>query len=53
MNSPHVVSIHVLDDDSLLNIFLLYRPIFLGEDEKDFSRLLGGSETWVQVQGHW
>ncbi|KAI0282462.1 hypothetical protein BGY98DRAFT_85581 [Russula aff. rugulosa BPL654] len=49
--SPHVVSIHILDDDSLLNVFLLYRPFFLGEDEKDVSRLLGGTETWVQ--GRW
>lgn len=39
--SPHIVSIHILDDYSL-NIFYLYRPIFLGEDEKDLNRLLGG-----------
>ncbi len=31
--SPHTTSIHVLDDDSLLNVFNLYRPLFLGEDE--------------------
>jgi hypothetical protein len=50
-NSLHAVSIHVLDDDSLLNIFYLYRPYFLGEDEDDFDRLYGGDELWVQ--GRW
>jgi hypothetical protein len=50
-NSPHVVSIHVLDDDSLLNIFYLYRPIFLGEGEDDYYRLYGGGKLWVQ--GRW
>ena len=32
-NSLHTVLIHILDDDSLLNVFYLYRPFFLGEDE--------------------
>jgi hypothetical protein len=50
-NSPHVVSIHILDDDSLLNIFYLYRPFFLGEDEIDYNRLLGGRKHWDR--GHW
>jgi hypothetical protein len=50
-NSPLTASIHILDDDSLLNIFCLYRPFFLGEDEKDFNRLLGGREPWDQ--GRW
>ena len=50
-NSPHTASIHILDDDSLLNIFCFYRPFFLGEDEKDFNRLLGGREPWDQ--GRW
>ncbi len=50
-NSPHVVSIHVLDDDSLLNIFYLYRPFFLGEDRNEYERLNGGVELWVQ--GRW
>ena len=49
--SPHNLSIHILDDDSLLNIFYLNRPIFLGEDERDFDRLQGGRELWVQ--GRW
>jgi hypothetical protein len=30
-NSPHTVSVHILDDDLLLNIFYLYRPPFLTE----------------------
>ena len=53
-NSPHIVSIHVLDDDSLLNIFYLYRPFFFCEDETDlihFKHLLGGIEPWDQ--GRW
>ncbi|KAI0265726.1 hypothetical protein BGY98DRAFT_1102931 [Russula aff. rugulosa BPL654] len=29
--TPHIVSIHILDDDSLLNVFDLYRPFFLGK----------------------
>ena len=49
--SPHVVSIHILDDDSLLNIFYLYRPLFLGEDKKDFKRLHGGWGLWER--GRW
>ncbi|KAF8493696.1 hypothetical protein F5888DRAFT_1908565 [Russula emetica] len=49
--SPHIVSIHILDDDSLLHIFYLYRPSFLGEDEVDFDRLTGGREGWHR--GRW
>jgi hypothetical protein len=48
--SPHVVSIHILDDVSLLNIFYLYRPFFLGEDE-DSKRILGGWGLWKR--GRW
>ena len=51
MNSSHIVSIHVLDDDSLLNIFYLYCPFFLGEDGDDISRLQGGRVSWGQ--GRW
>ena len=49
--SPHVVSIHILDDDSLLNIFYLYRPFFLGEDEKDIKHIQGGGGHWKR--GRW
>ena len=49
-NSPHTASIHILDDDSLLHIFYLYRPFTLGEDEPDNvlnSRLTGGERSWA------
>jgi hypothetical protein len=42
-NSPLTASIHILDDDSLLNVFYLYRPFLLGEDDEDEDdRLAGG-----------
>jgi hypothetical protein len=50
-NSPHIVSIHILDDDSLLNIFYLYRPFFLGEDKAGLDHLVGGRELWHR--GRW
>ena len=49
-NSSRIISIHILDDDSLLNIFCLYRPYFLGEDSKDLRRLQGG---WSRDEGWW
>jgi hypothetical protein len=51
MKRPHILSIHILEDDSLLNIFYLYRPFFLGEDESDFDRLGGGKDPWDR--GRW
>ena len=51
INSPLIVSIDILDDDSLLNIFLLYRPFFLNEDGRDSERFYGGHKLWVQ--GRW
>ena len=42
-NSPLTASIHILDDDSLLNVFYLYRPFLLGEDDNEDDRLLGGA----------
>ena len=50
-NSSRTTSIHILDDYSLLNIFYLYRPYLLGEDEDDEGRLAGGSEGWAGE--HW
>jgi hypothetical protein len=50
-NSTHTASIDILDDDSLLNIFHLYRPLLLGEDEDDETSLLGGDEGWGR--GRW
>ena len=48
---PHTASIHILDDDSLLHVFYLYRPFLLGEDEDENARLFGGNRRWVR--GHW
>ena len=39
--------IPILDDDSLLNVFNLYRPFLLGEDQDDGARLPGGERAWV------
>ena len=50
-NSSLNASIHILDDDSLLNVFHLYRPFLLGEDEDEYARLRGGSENWDR--GRW
>ena len=45
-NSPYVISIHIIDDYSLLNIFHLYRPFLLGEDRDVDTRVRGGVR-WV------
>jgi hypothetical protein len=50
-NSSLIAAIDILDDDSLLNIFHLYRPFLLGEDDNDEARLFGGFERWER--GHW
>jgi hypothetical protein len=41
-NSSLTASIHILDDDSLLNVFHLYRPHLLGEDGDEGDRRIGG-----------
>ena len=46
-NSTHTTSIHILDDDSLLYLFYLYRPFLLGEDQDDGARLIGGERQWA------
>ena len=51
MRSQVIVSIDILDDDSLLNIFHLYRPLYLCEDGSDIERRIGKSRLWVQ--GRW
>ena len=38
--------IDILDDDSLLNVFYLYRPFVLGEDEDEECGLHGGCNGW-------
>ncbi|KAH9964017.1 hypothetical protein BJV74DRAFT_799698 [Russula compacta] len=49
-------SIHILDDDSLLNIFSLYRPSLLDEDVIDDSLILQGGkwdrERWWYKLAH-
>lgn len=51
-SSPaHIAPIYILDDDSLLNIFYLYRPLLLGEDKDDDTRLAGGDNGWIGE--HW
>jgi hypothetical protein len=50
-NRPRTVSIHMLDDDSLLHVFYLYRPFLSGEDQDDHDRLLGGNE--IETRGRW
>ena len=49
-NSPHTALIHILDDDSLLHIFYLYRPFLLAEDQDDDVRLTT-VEPWLGE--HW
>ena len=57
----HSRSIHILDDDSLLNIFHLYRPVLIDEEKDDkIDILVGGDwkrERWwyklVQVCRRW
>ena len=46
-NRTHTTSIHILDDDSLLNLFYLYRPFLLGEDEDEDARVIGGNRQWA------
>ena len=54
-NSRRTASIHILDDDSLIHVFCLYRPFLLGEDDDDDARddahLFGGWKAWVH--GRW
>ena len=50
-NGPPTASIHVLDDDSLLHVFFVYRPFLLGEDQDDNARLWGGRANWAR--GRW
>jgi hypothetical protein len=45
-NSSLTASIHILDDDSLLDVFHLYWPYLLGEDEDEGDRLFGGNKGW-------
>ena len=46
-NSLHAALIHILDDDSLLNVFYLYRPFLLGKDNDDKDYFKRGRQHWV------
>ena len=48
-DSPPTPSIHFLDDDSLLNIFYLYRPAIFDGDESDEFCIQGGRD-WDREQ---
>jgi hypothetical protein len=41
----------MLDDNSLLHVFYLYRPFLSGEDQDDDARLFGGDE--IKTRGRW
>jgi hypothetical protein len=47
-NSPYTTSIHILDDDSLLNIFYLYRPFLLGEEDQNVNIRFKGGGQWAR-----
>ena len=49
-SSPSTASIHILDDDSLLNVYF-YRPFLLGKDDNERNRLIGGTKGWER--GRW
>ena len=48
---PRTASIQILDNDSLLHVFYLYRPFLLGEDQAFNARLYGGNGRWAR--GRW
>ena len=50
-NRSRTVSIHMLDDDSLLHVFYLYCPFLSGEDQDDDARIFGGHE--IETRGRW
>ena len=52
-NSPHTTSIHILDDDSLLNVFYVYRPFSLGEDDDDDNNRFFGGAVGQWSRGRW
>jgi hypothetical protein len=57
----HAASIHILDDDSLLHLFYLYRPTIFDGEESDYTHSVGGigwdCERWwfklTQVCRRW
>ena len=55
-NSPQITSIHILDDNSLLHLFYLYRPPIFDGNEDDGLRFMGGRawkrELWWYKLAH-
>ena len=51
-NSPRTASIHILNDDSLLHVFHLYRPFVLGEDQDDDNTYIWGGK-WLWDDERW
>ena len=47
------MSIHILDNDSLLNMFYHYRPSLLGEGENEYVRIFEGDRLVWGDQGRW
>jgi hypothetical protein len=52
-NSPHTASVDILDNDSLLHVFYLYRPLFLSGHEKDDTSLVGGKDGGGWARARW
>ena len=50
-NSTPTAPVHMLDYDSLLNVFYLYRPFLLGEDGDDDDDVIFGGQKWDR--GRW
>jgi hypothetical protein len=55
-NSPHAASIHILNNDSLLHVFYLYRPLIFDGNENFTDSLTGGigwdCELWWYNLAH-
>ena len=48
-NSPNVTSIHILDDDVLLNVIYLYRPVHIDQYVDDNAPLAEGWRWWYKL----
>jgi hypothetical protein len=57
-NRSYLTAIHMLDNDALINIFYLFRPVLLDKDEVDPVRILQGGEWdcerwWYKLAHVW
>ena len=48
-NSLNVTSIHILDDDALLNVIYLYRPVLIDEHVDENAPLAEGWRWWYKL----